>query len=129
MHDPTEAAEEDELSAAEVAAFRAQLVALEAELDGQLARASESAQTVDLDAPIGRLTRMDALQRQQMAAAALRRQGQRISQVRVAIQRIDQTDLYGLCTRCEEPIGRRRLSARPESAICMRCQRAADGQP
>ncbi|MCO4763682.1 MAG: TraR/DksA C4-type zinc finger protein [Myxococcales bacterium] len=124
--DPHEQPEQDELTEAQCAELRSDLVSLQAELERHINVGSESAETVDLDAPIGRLTRMDAMQRQQMAAETLRRQSVRLAQVRAAIKRIDTTDLFGLCQRCEEPIGMRRLSARPEAPICMTCQRAQE---
>ena len=120
--------EADDLTAAQRAALRTDLVALSAQLQRHISVGAESAEAVDLDAPIGRLTRVDAMQRQQIAAETMRRQGVRLAQVRAALNRLDTTDLYGLCSRCEEPIGWRRLSARPEAPICMTCQRKQEAR-
>ncbi|MEZ4363947.1 MAG: TraR/DksA C4-type zinc finger protein [Kofleriaceae bacterium] len=29
---------------------------------------------------------------------------------------------FGICELCEEPIGRKRLEARPETSLCIRCK-------
>ena len=121
-----DAFEADELTEAQTATLKTQLLALRVELERHISVGAESAETVDLDAPIGRLTRVDAMQRQQIAAETMRRQGVRLAQVRAALTRVEHGDLYGLCTRCEEPIGLRRLSARPEAPICMDCQRTQE---
>jgi RNA polymerase-binding transcription factor DksA len=47
--------------------------------------------------------------------------GQReIQQIRVALVRIDK-GTYGTCTRCEQPVGERRLQAIPHAAFCIVC--------
>lgn len=38
-----------------------------------------------------------------------------------ALARID-AGTYGLCDRCEEPIGAKRLQARPITTLCIRCK-------
>lgn len=42
--------------------------------------------------------------------------------VRAALYRMA-TGSYGLCTRCDDPIGRERLEILPQVAMCMTCQR------
>jgi len=46
----------------------------------------------------------------------------RRAQVRAALRRLE-ADEYGDCVGCGEPVGFRRLEARPEAAFCIRCQR------
>ena len=121
--------EVDDLTESQRAELRVRLLALQDDLNQHLSRGAESAQTVDLDAPIGRLTRVDAMQRQQIAAETLRRQSVRLAQVRAALLRWPDADRFGLCTRCEEPIGWPRLSARPEAPICMTCQQTQERRP
>ena len=36
---------------------------------------------------------------------------------------------YGVCERCEKPIGAARLAFRPESTMCLHCQSADDARP
>ncbi|MCB9679732.1 MAG: TraR/DksA C4-type zinc finger protein [Alphaproteobacteria bacterium] len=81
----------------------------------------EHAGTVELDqAAVGRISRVDALQQQQMADAQKRRNELRLKQVAVALQGFED-DEYGACKVCGEPIGYRRLKARPESPACVAC--------
>lgn len=74
------------------------------------------------DRSIGRLTRMDALQQQHMAAARKQRLETQIAQIDQALVRI-RDGTYGECLRCEEPIAIARLTAQPEAPFCLRCQR------
>lgn len=91
-------------------------------LRASLAQTQEHAKPVDLDEPIGRLSRMDAIQQQQMALANRAREQASLQQVERSLSLIAQEpERYGLCTRCEEPIGYKRLKARPESNVCMSC--------
>ena len=93
------------------------------ELEGVLHSSVESAAIVDLSAPIGRLTRMDAMQQQKMAVATRTAFKQEKSLVERALRDLEGGD-YGLCRECEEPIGYRRLLARPAAPFCLACQRA-----
>ena len=76
---------------------------------------------IALDQPIGRLSRMDAIQLQQMSQANRRSYDTRLRQVRAALAAMDEDD-YGYCKRCEEPIGYPRLAVRPEAPFCLSCQ-------
>ncbi len=97
------------------------LRALQAQLAEQLESARASSKAVDLDEPIGRLSRVDALQQQSMAKASRRRSELRVQQVAAALNRVDD-GTYGECRRCDDPIPYKRLSARPESPYCVPCQ-------
>jgi DnaK suppressor protein len=79
---------------------------------------------VDLDAPIGRLSRMDAMQQQAMATATQEKARTRLAQVRLALvaHAAHPDGEYGHCRRCEECIGVRRLRSRPETPFCIECQ-------
>lgn len=116
----------DELTDAEIEALAAALRAQLAELTATLAGTAASAKPVTLDQQaIGRVSRIDAIQQQQMAAANRRRMQLRVSQTRQALEAVATGD-YGLCRRCEEPIGIRRLTVRPETPICLDCQAALE---
>lgn len=81
----------------------------------------EASATVELDQTRqGRLTRMDALQAQQMAAAASRRRRQRIQQIDAALRRVRDGE-YGECLTCGDEIDPRRLAIDPTSTRCMPC--------
>ena len=96
-----------------------------AELEASLRQSAAGAQAVDLDQPIGRVSRIDAIQQQKMVQAQRARQRVRQEQVRAALAKIA-TDDYGVCQRCDDPIGYPRLKTRPETPLCMACQRALE---
>ena len=110
-----------ELSKSDIAALGDRLEALRDELDALLASTAERARPVDLDQPIGRVSRVDALQQQSMLAANRASASQRRQRVQAALRRITQ-DEYGECIRCGEPIDPRRLDAQPEAPLCVACQ-------
>ena len=100
---------------------RQKLLDLKAELE-QLSRMAEGDRaTVELDQQsVGRLSRMDALQRQAMAEAAERARTLEIQRIEAAIKRIDD-DEYGFCIDCGEEIAEKRLSVDPAASHCIKC--------
>jgi DnaK suppressor protein len=110
-----------ELDEVEAQELRADLEALRDELRVFLDHSAEGSRPVHLDAPIGRISRMDALQQQSMAKASRQAAEQRLERVEAALHRIA-TDEYGHCLRCEEPVGFKRLKAQPEAVLCIACQ-------
>ena len=76
--------------------MQARLEAMQTELEGHLQSTIQSAKTVDLDEPIGRLSRMDAIQQQKMAAANRRSAEVQLSQVRNALKALEAGE-YGEC--------------------------------
>ncbi len=117
--------EAEELTDAQLTELEAELVELRGELERLVASSAESVQTVDLDTPIGRLSRMDAMQDQQMAKANRDSHRRRLKLVQVSLSAVAQ-DEYGFCARCEEPIGYPRLKAKPESRFCLPCQSSSE---
>ncbi len=97
------------------------LLALREELRALLSLSGEAARPVDLDEPIGRLSRMDAMQQQSMLQANRRAAQLRQQQVEAALQRLREEE-YVECLECGEPIGFPRLAARPEAPLCLGCQ-------
>lgn len=75
---------------------------------------------VSPDNAIGRLTRMDAMQSQQLAQEVSRRQNARLREVEEALRRLDRGE-YGLCIKCGEEISPARLKVRPEARLCVAC--------
>lgn len=90
-------------------------------LESQLSL-SESAKPVDLNDPIGRLSRMDAIQQQQMILNAKKQNELNLQLVDAALERLEK-GIYGYCLNCEEEIAPKRLLAKPEAAFCTKCQR------
>ena len=117
-----------ELSETQRRELRGLLEGALAELEAEREAARENARPVDLGLSIGRLSRMDALQQQQMAMERRRRMELRRVQLRAALERIGTED-YGACARCEEAIDFARLRARPEAVFCRRCQGAGGAPP
>ena len=110
----------------DVAAFRARLIALRSELQGLVASSAESVQVVELDqAKVGRLSRMDAMQAQEMAKASSQRREQMLKQITGALARIDNDD-FGYCRGCDELIPIKRLEFDPTSTRCVDCASAAE---
>ena len=116
----------DDLTDAQLQQLRQDLLALRDSLTELIETSKEGTKPVTLDqSSVGRVSRIDAIQVQQMAVANRRQHELRLRQVAQAISAIER-DEYGYCRRCEEPIGYRRLEARPESAFCVRCQGATE---
>ena len=114
------------LSAVGIELLRRQLEADQANLRTLVADGDGRTGTVDLDpGREGRVSRVDALQHQQMAMAGRRRAESRLERVDAALQRLrDDPDLFGWCPDCGEPIPWRRLQAVPESVLCVPCLEA-----
>lgn len=82
---------------------------------------SESRDTVTLDQQsVGRLSRMDAMQQQAMAAATERQRSAELQRIEAAFARIDD-DEYGYCERCGEEIPDKRLEIDPSIGACVKC--------
>jgi DnaK suppressor protein len=103
-----------------MAEFRELLESTRAELYAGLDVSLGNASPVSPDRAIGRLTRQDAMQAQQMVLAIRRRDTARLHQVELALRRFETGD-YGVCVRCEEEISSARLRARPEACVCVLC--------
>jgi len=101
--------------------FRGKLLKLESELDDELnGEKKDSEKIVKLDTSIGRLSRMDAMQSQQMALELRRRKEQQLMRVQNALKRID-GGTYGVCGKCRVPMPEERLEIQPEAVLCVRC--------
>jgi DnaK suppressor protein len=44
-----------------------------------------------------------------------------LSKLDLALKKIDD-GTFGICEICEEPIGKKRLEARPETSLCIKCK-------
>lgn len=110
-----------ELEDQEVRELRVDLEALREELRVFLDESADGSRPVAVDAPIGRISRMDALQQQSMSKANRSAAEQRLQRVEAALRRIAAEE-YGSCLRCEEPVGFARLKVQPEAVLCIACQ-------
>jgi DnaK suppressor protein len=80
----------------------------------------ENSKPVSPDNAIGRLSRMEAINDQNMLQANLRSTEARVARLKQTLAQIDEED-FGLCVQCEEPIPFGRLLLIPESKTCVRC--------
>jgi DnaK suppressor protein len=101
--------------------FIQQLVDLKADLQGWETEFKQAGNPVELDqTKVGRLSRMDAIQMQEMALESSRRRQQQLVKIESAFGRIDAHD-YGYCLRCGEEIDVRRLHIDPTNTLCIKC--------
>ena len=81
----------------------------------------QSLETVELDqSRMGRLSRMDAMQSQQMAIEAKRRRDINLQRIHAALKRIE-NDEFGYCVNCDEYIKPKRLDFDPTTVLCIDC--------
>ena len=106
----------------EIESCRARLLTIQRELNEQLARSQDEARPVSPDNAIGRLSRVDAMQSQQMRLAMQQADERRLQRVKQALRFLDE-GRYGICVKCGEEIGEKRLSVVPESVLCIQCAR------
>ncbi|MEM9764740.1 MAG: TraR/DksA C4-type zinc finger protein [Pseudomonadota bacterium] len=107
----------------ETAAAECQIRARLAEIAAEEAGTAEDRAPVTLDQQsIGRLSRMDAMQVQAMAAAQSRRRSAERLRLEAALVRIANGS-FGECTDCGEEIAPRRLALDPGQTRCIDCAR------
>ncbi|MEO0620010.1 MAG: TraR/DksA C4-type zinc finger protein [Pseudomonadota bacterium] len=107
--------------AIDAAAAKLRLEERQAELESLSALAADARDTVALDQQsVGRLSRMDAMQQQAMAAATERQRIAELSRIEAAFVAIEDGE-YGFCERCGEEIAEARLAIDPSIATCVRC--------
>ena len=118
----------EELTAAQRTELESALRLLKQELEAQLQQLEQDSKPVELDQQmIGRLSRMDALQQQQMAVASESHVRAHLNGVNLALAAISAGD-YGCCQQCDEPIAWLRLKARPDAQLCVQCQQLNETQ-
>lgn len=111
------------LTDADMALFRITLLEERDRLAEEDVGSLEDRATVTLDQQsVGRLSRMDAMQRQAMAQATARRRQGRDARITAALARIDNGE-FGYCQDCGEEIGLKRLTLDPTLPNCVSCAR------
>ena len=102
-------------------ALRAQLIARASELEELSQMSAEARGAVELDqASVGRVSRIDAIQRQAMALANERSRVAELGRIKAALLRIEEGE-YGYCITCGEAIAPKRLAFDPSLATCVDC--------
>jgi DnaK suppressor protein len=105
----------------EIEKIRQKLLRLKSELQEGEKISKETGEPVELDqARVGRLSRMDAMQAQQMALETVRRRQHQRLKVEGALRRIESGE-YGYCFVCGEAIDVRRLCVDPTTTRCTEC--------
>lgn len=102
--------------------FRAIIHARLDAIAAELAAGAESTEPISPDASIGRLSRLDSMQMQQMALAGQRRLEEERGRLQEALLRID-AGKYGTCLLCGCAINVERLEIQPDAVACMPCMR------
>ena len=100
--------------------FRQKLESMLLEIDDYLSKTKDSAAAVEPDKGLGRLSRMEAMQDQQMVLELRRRKKRQLLEVKNAISRIEQ-NLFGKCVFCGKKISSERLNVFPEVQSCVNC--------
>ena len=100
--------------------YRKQLEELLVEIEQYLEKTEESAEAVSPDKSLGRLSRMEAMQDQQLMLEARRRKKMQKVAVQSALKRIDHGQ-FGTCIFCGNLIPEDRLEVAPESSSCVNC--------
>ena len=109
------------LNALESKTYRDALLAERSRLANEDAASAEGRGTVMLDQQsVGRLSRMDAMQRQAMAQATMRRRATRRAKIDAALRRIDE-DEFGFCQKCGDDIAQARLDIDATALTCVAC--------
>jgi DnaK suppressor protein len=104
----------------EQASIKAQIENRMHELRALLGSNSEETKPIEPDVSIGRLSRLDSMQMQQMALEQRRRQEAELQKLTEASQRLEAGN-YGTCMLCRQPIAVARLQAQPEAILCIHC--------
>ncbi|NRD90992.1 molecular chaperone DnaK [Sphingopyxis sp. BSNA05] len=113
----------EELSSSQRESLKNLLLERQAELKARDQEGASWRGPVELDQQsVGRLSRMDAMQQQEMAQAEARRRTSDLARIEIALNRVDDGE-YGWCAECGEAIAYRRLEIDPAAHLCIACAR------
>jgi DnaK suppressor protein len=107
--------------------FQRRLLQAKSEIKRILDQTVADSRPVDLDLPIGRLTRIDAIQMQGMAQMNRHQLSIRLQQVDASLLSFDSKN-FGICRHCKEPIHLGRLEVLPETPFCIECQESFEAE-
>lgn len=93
-----------------------------AQAEADIAELNELVKPVSLDASIGRISRMDAINNKTINEDALRKTKKRLQKLENIITIAD-TKEFGKCVKCGTQIPFGRLEFMPESRSCVQCAR------
>lgn len=114
--------DKEELSQAQLRQLVKLLRQQKKQLVQQLDNSEADVQPVTLDQQsVGRVSRIDAIQQQQMAIASREQDKSLLIAINNSLERVD-NDEYGYCLECGESIGFARLQVQPQAEYCVSCQ-------
>ena len=120
------AASLDQLTPKQTETLRALLQSNKDKLVQQLSDAEAATSVVTLDqTTVGRVSRVDAMQQQSMAVSTRTKAETSLRKTLKALKRMDSED-FGYCSDCDEPIAFNRLEVQPEASHCLKCQDQVD---
>ncbi len=85
-----------------------------------VAEYKELTRPVEPENAIGRISRMDAINNKSVAEAALRQAEMKLNGLKHTLSQIESDD-FGLCTKCRQPIPLGRILLVPHSRFCISC--------
>lgn len=91
-----------------------------AELENDIAELQELTKPIPLDASIGRISRMDAINNKTINEASLREKKKILKRLEKTLDNTQSKD-FGICTRCGEEIPYGRLEYMPHTTRCVKC--------
>lgn len=103
-----------------LARYKRALINLAIDLKKSLEAGQDMSAVVSLDDPVGRLSRAEALQSQEMSLGLKAGMRRRYDMIGSALYSIEE-GTYGTCVGCKKPIGEARLDALPETPLCVDC--------
>ncbi len=104
----------------EVEKYRVMLTMRQRKAEAEFEELADRCEPVAPDQALGRLTRNDAMQDQQVALHQRQRLHLQQTQIMTALDRL-QKGIFGQCVLCKQSIDPRRLDLVPESPLCVRC--------
>ena len=102
--------------------FRPLIEARMREAEAEITQSKEDVKPISPDVGIGRLSRLDSMQMQQMALEARRRQQMLLTRLQEARKRVDR-GTFGTCLQCGRDIAQERLRHQPDALLCIDCAR------
>ena len=90
-------------------------------MENEVYELQDKTKPITPDCSLGRLTRQEMIQEQQVNEHALHEAEIRINRLKYALQKVNKEE-YGICLECEEEILFARLMLLPESTHCVSCK-------
>ena len=86
----------------------------------EIERLKKATRPIAPEVSLGRLTRLEAIANKGVNESILIENQNKLKKLKDALAKIDSND-YGLCEKCLQPISKERLEFLPESTLCIQC--------